>query len=88
MHKLLSSYLEAKEPTGKPKCACCSNVFDKKRTDHAFCTTICKDRFWLRVKGSINIAPIYPGGYDSWKKDLRDELERRATEAIEKELSE
>ena len=79
MHHLLKAYVNAKYE-GLPfgNCPNCFNGVEKKSQNHVFCKVQCKDTFWTKIKGishkarsyGRHKAPIYPGGYEQWKKDL------------------
>ena len=91
MHHLLRDYINAKYEE-MPYCSCpnCFNSVEKKSQNHIFCKVRCKDTFWTKIKGmtyrgwgsrSVSKDPVYPGGYDQWKIDLR-----RAEEGIVDEI--
>lgn len=86
MHYLLKQYVEAKYAKGNYcKCPRCGKSVIKKSQNHVFCKIQCKNRFWLNVKGKDTgwgIKPVYPGGYDQWKKDLRVQEEIIAEQII------
>lgn len=79
MHYLLKAYINAKHAE-TPYCSCpnCLNGIEKKSQNHVFCKIDCKDTFWTKIKGilpevkwsRVSKSPVYPGGYDQWKKDL------------------
>lgn len=81
MHYLLHNYILAKYKTQGDYCSCpnCIKQVVRKSENHVFCCVECKDRFWNKVKGkpawfqNSGKRPVYPDGYEQWKKDLAHE---------------